>query len=118
MTGQAFLDISPLNEYSRQALLSALDSVGLIPLNISHLPYFRYIYMLLNIYVLTDIKSSNNNKIPGKKGLVVDPSLTGPLSLVAEYTTLKVLFYFLSFSLSLPFSNSFLYGITLAEDIE
>jgi hypothetical protein len=31
------------------------------------------------------------DSVLGKKGLVIDPTITGPLSVVAEYTVLKVL---------------------------
>ncbi|GAA5794807.1 hypothetical protein HPULCUR_000154 [Helicostylum pulchrum] len=39
--------------------------------------------------ILDKARKRNNTDVRGKKGLVLDPTLTGPLSLIAEFTLLK-----------------------------
>jgi len=75
--GNTPLNIVKLRDGIRKRLPELLDTVC-APVLLVLLPY------------ITAGNRSNRPQVRGKKGLILDPQLTGPLSLIAEIPLLKV----------------------------
>lgn len=75
--GNTPLNIVKLRDGIRKRLPELLDTVC-APVRLVLLPY------------ITATNRSNRPQVRGKKGLILDPQLTGPLSLIAEIPLLKV----------------------------